>query len=63
MSFSTSKSAKVTDAVPVEDEGLSTAQEIVPVPLWWGRRKITARWITPAMNQMAVKAKTRAGKK
>lgn len=52
-----------TDALNVEDEGMSSAQEAVPVPLFWGKRKIALRFITDIVSQEAVEAEGRAGKK
>lgn len=57
MSFNTKTSVPETEAVPIQAEGLSTNQQTVPVPLWWGRRKIAARWICGVKNQVAVEVK------
>ncbi len=56
--------APPTEPVPIQPEGLSTNQQTVPVPLWWGTRKIAVRWITGIKSQWAVEAQTaRPGKK
>jgi len=52
-----------TDPFNVEDEGVATAQEAVPVPLFWGKRKIALRFISDIVAQEAVEAEGRAGKK
>ena len=44
------------EAVPVEDESLSSAREAVPVPYLAGTRKIALRWISPIYNQRAEEA-------
>ncbi|HEV2207298.1 MAG TPA: hypothetical protein VG167_00870 [Verrucomicrobiae bacterium] len=56
MSFNTNKDLPVTQNVPIMPEQLATNQQTVPAPLWWGSRKIALRWITPALNQIAVQA-------
>jgi hypothetical protein len=43
------------DEIPIDD-GLSTHQEAVPVPLFWGKQKIPARWASPAIDPKAVVA-------
>ncbi len=63
MSFSTKTASTETETVPVKQESLATDQEAVPVPLFWGRRKIAVRWIMPAKGRIAVEAKQRLGKK
>lgn len=50
------------DPIPVDD-GLSTHQESVPVPLWWGQQKVPLRWITETIDPMAVEATDRPSKK
>lgn len=52
-----------TDTLPAEDESFATAQEDVPVPLWWGKRRVAGRWITPIIAQEAVEAQDRPAKK
>lgn len=52
-----------TDPINVEDEGMGTAQEAVPVPLFWGMRKIAVRFISEIIAQEAVEAQDRPGKK
>ena len=63
MSFNTKTASVETETVPVQPEGLSTNQQAVPVPLWWGRRKIAARWITGVTNQIAVEVPNTTAKK
>lgn len=50
------KSDPASEAVPAEDESLSSAREAVPVPYLAGTRKIALRWITPIYNQHAEEA-------
>ena len=45
------------------DEGMGTAQEAVPVPLFWGKRKVAVRFISEIIAQEAVEAQDRPGKK
>lgn len=52
-----------TDALNIEDEGMGTAQEAVPVPLFWGQRKVAVRFISEIIAQEAVEAQDRPGKK
>ena len=52
-----------TDPINVEDEGIGTAQEAVPVPLFWGQRKVAVRFISEIIAQEAVEAQDRPGKK
>jgi hypothetical protein len=63
MSFRTNIPEPETDAVPMEDESLSTAQEAVPVPMWWGKRKVAVRWISPVYDQKAEQRDDRPSKK
>lgn len=51
------------DTLPAEEESFSTAQEAVPVPLWWGKQKIAVRWISQIIAQEAVEAQDRPAKK
>jgi hypothetical protein len=62
MSFSTPPLPKTLN-VPIQPEQLSSNQQTVPVPMWWGRRKVAMRWITPAMNQKSVQANDVPSKK
>ena len=43
------------DEFPIDD-GLSTHQEAVPVPMWWGKQRITARWASGVIDPKAVEA-------
>ena len=64
MSFNTKTPTPPTDPVPIAPEGLATNQQAVPVPLWWGRRKIAARWISGVKMQIAKEVKgPQVGKK
>lgn len=56
MAFNTKTPTPTTAPVPVQPEGLATNQRAVPVPWWWGQRKIAARWITGVKNQIAIEA-------
>lgn len=56
MSFNTNIPTPVTPNVPVQPQQLSSNQQTVPVPMWWGIRKVAICWITPAMNQIAKQA-------
>ena len=53
------------DQTALEDESLSSAQEAIPVPWFWGTVQIATRYITPIYGQRAQQAKTDrpAGKK
>jgi hypothetical protein len=53
------------DKTALEDESLSSAQEAVPVPWFWGTVQIATRYITPIYGQRAQQAKNAvsAGKK
>ena len=56
MSFRTHVPLPETPNVPVMPEQLSSNQQTVPAPLWWGRRKIALRWISAPTNQIAIQA-------
>jgi hypothetical protein len=45
------------DQTALEDESLSSAQEAVPLPWFWGRVQIATRFITPIYGQRAQQAK------
>lgn len=62
MGWSTKQPPPPSNNVPILPEQLSSNQQTVPVPLWWGRRKITGRWISPAFDQIAKQIKNQ-GKK
>ena len=51
------------ETLPAGEESFSTAQEAVPVPLWWGKTRVAVRWITPIVSQEAVEAQDRPVKK
>jgi len=51
-------SADDYDQTALEDESLSSAQEAVPVPWFWGTVQIASRFITPIYGQRAQQAKT-----
>lgn len=38
------------------NDGLSTHQEAVPVPWWWGKQRITARLASDVIDPKAVEA-------
>jgi hypothetical protein len=66
MSFGAKKT--VADPEPektgLEDDQISNATESVPVPVFWGQRKIALRWISRVYNQKALEAPaSRPGKK
>lgn len=56
VAHSGSSSGPVTNPIPVEDEELSTHQEAVPVPSWWGTRHIALRWLAPAYDMITEQA-------
>lgn len=47
----------------IQEEEVSTHQQAIPVPYFAGTRKIAIRWITPAFNLVAIRAKNTLGKK
>ena len=49
--------------VPAPPESLSTNQQTIPLPLFAGERKITARWITPVLQWAVFPAPSESGKK
>ena len=50
-------------SVPTPPESLSTNQQAVPLPLFAGERKITARWITPILKWAVHPAPSDSAKK
>lgn len=62
MGGSVSTTPPERDDIPVDD-GLSTHQESVPVPLWWGKQKVPLRWASGAIDSKAVEAPQTTGKK
>lgn len=54
--FSTKLPTTTTMVIPVQEEGISTNQEAVPATLFWGRRKVAVRWITPILTLVALEA-------
>ena len=43
MGFSTKQPTPETANIPIQKEQMSTNQQTVPVPWWWGRQKIALR--------------------
>lgn len=46
------------DQTTLEDETIATAQEAIPVPLFWGTVCIAPRYITPIYGQRTQQAQT-----
>lgn len=63
MSFNTKQPDAPAEPVAIQPEQLATNQQAIPVPWFWGTRKISARWITGVKNQIAVEVKNTTGKK
>jgi hypothetical protein len=64
MGWNTKQPETETDSVPIPPEGLSTDQEAVPAPLFWGKCKIAVRWISAVQEPLALQApNTMPGKK
>ena len=55
MSYST-PSAPEREALPIEDEEMATHQESIPLPYLGGTRRISLRWISPALDMVTQEA-------
>lgn len=63
MSFKT-PSAPEREPLPIEEEEMATHQESIPVPHLGGTRRISLRWISPAIDMVTQEAPdTTPGKK